>query len=45
MLVVEARKAGMTVGEMVAEFGEWGLTEKKVKAALGRIRHFMERYL
>jgi hypothetical protein len=39
LLVIEARKEGMTVPEMVAGLG---LTQKKVNAALQRIRYFME---
>jgi hypothetical protein len=42
LLVIEARKEGMTVSEMVAELG---LTEKQVKAATQRIRYFGERFL
>jgi hypothetical protein len=38
-LVIEGRKKGMTVAEMVAELG---LTEKKVNAAMQRIRYFVE---
>jgi hypothetical protein len=41
-LVIEGRKKGMTVPEMVANFG---LTEKKVNAAMQRIRYFTERFL
>jgi hypothetical protein len=37
-LVIEGRKKGMTVPEMIADFG---LTEKRVNAALQRIRYFM----
>jgi hypothetical protein len=39
LLVIEGRKEQMTVPQMVAGLG---LTEKKVKAALQRIRYFME---
>lgn len=39
LLVIEARKDGMSVPEMVAELG---LTEKKVRAAMQRIRYFLE---
>jgi hypothetical protein len=42
LLVIEARKEGMTISEMVAGLG---LTEKKANAALQRIRYFMERFL
>ena len=41
-LVIEGRKKGMAVPEMVADFG---LTEKKVNAAMQRVRYFMERFL
>jgi hypothetical protein len=40
LLVIEARMTGMTIPEMVAGLG---LTEKKVNAAMQRIRYFMER--
>jgi len=39
LLVIEARKDGMTVPEMVAGLG---LTEKRVNAAMQRIRYFVE---
>jgi len=39
LLVIEAKKDGMTVPEMVAGLG---LTEKKVNAAMQRIRYFVE---
>jgi hypothetical protein len=39
LLVIEGRKEELTVSEMVAGLG---LTEKKVKAAIQRIRYFME---
>jgi hypothetical protein len=39
LLVIEARKEDMTVPEMVTELG---LTEKKARAAMQRIRYFME---
>jgi hypothetical protein len=42
LLVMEGRKEQMTVPEMVAGLG---LTEKKVNAALQRIRYFMEGFL
>jgi hypothetical protein len=42
LLVIEAKKVGMTVPEMVAGLG---LTEKKVNAAFQRIRYFVERLL
>jgi hypothetical protein len=38
-LVIESRKKGMTVPEIVAELG---LTEKEVNAALQRVRYFLE---
>ncbi len=39
LLAIEARKEGMSVPEMVTELR---LTEKKVRAAMQRIRYFME---
>jgi|HubBroStandDraft_1064217.scaffolds.fasta_scaffold184234_2 hypothetical protein len=39
LFVIEGLKSGMTVPEMVAALG---LTEKKVKAAVRRVRYFME---
>jgi len=39
LLVIEARKEGMTVPEMITGLK---LTEKKINAAHQRIRYFME---
>jgi hypothetical protein len=42
LLVIEARKEGMSVARMVADLG---LTEKRVNAATQRIRYFLRRIL
>jgi hypothetical protein len=42
LLVIEARKEGMSVAGMVADLG---LTEKRVNAATQRIRYFLRRIL